>query len=213
MISDLHIYHRHLPHWRKEGALYFVTFRLADSIPSHVLEAWLDDRQSWMTEHGLLDGLPEHVRKERYLSIPEGVRRAFERDQARRFFVELDRCHGSCVLRSCDAATFVATALEYHHGRSMHCGDYVIMPNHVHAILAPFPGKALERTLQSIKRYSAVRINALVLKRGTFWQKESYDHIVRDAPELGRIREYIENNPVKARLKSGEYLYHRADWL
>ena len=30
-----------------------------------------------------------------------------------------------------------------------------------------------------------------------FWQHESYDHVVRDENELGRIVEYVLNNPVK----------------
>ena len=213
MISDLQGYHRHLPHWRKEGALYFVTFRLADSIPRDVMEAWTEDRRTWMAAHGLGVDLPEQLRKERYLAIPEGVRRAFERDQAHRFFRELDKCHGSCLLRDPEAAKHVAAALEFHHGRNMHCGDFVIMPNHVHALVAPSPGKALERLLQSVKRYSAVRINALAGRTGTLWQKESYDHIVRDEAELGRIRLYIENNPAKEHLKPGEYYYHKAEWL
>jgi hypothetical protein len=33
-----------------------------------------------------------------------------------------------------------------------------------------------------------------------FWQEESYDHLVRHAPELERIRNYIEGNPVRAGL-------------
>jgi REP-associated tyrosine transposase len=35
---------------------------------------------------------------------------------------------------------------------------------------------------------------------GTFWQDESYHHCVRDEDELARIFDYIELNPVKARL-------------
>jgi len=40
-----------------------------------------------------------------------------------------------------------------------------------------------------------------VLNRsGTFWQHESYDHVVRGDKELIRIAEYVLNNPVKAGL-------------
>jgi putative transposase len=212
MISD-HVYQRHLPHWRKEGAVYFVTFRLADSIPRHLMDKWIDDHRTFMKAHGLEGDLPEPVRIQRYLAIPEKVRRAFEREQARRFFVELDRCHGSCALRNPEAAKLVVGPLEFHHGRTMHCGDFIVMPNHVHAILAPFPGKDLECLLQSVKRYSAVRINRLIGKGGKLWQKESYDRIIRDNTELHRIRAYIENNPTKAKLKPGEYYYQKAEWL
>jgi hypothetical protein len=34
------IYTRSLPHWQQEGATYFVTFRLAGSLPQEVLRRW-----------------------------------------------------------------------------------------------------------------------------------------------------------------------------
>ena len=102
--------------------------------------------------------------------------------------------------------------MRFHEGTRLRCGDFVIMPNHVHWLLLPLQGYALESVLQSVKLWSARRINALLGRAGTFWQKESHDHIVRDAEEFGRIREYIEENPAKAGLRSGEFRYHRADW-
>ena len=33
-----------LPHWQQEAAVYFVTFRLADSLPSRLLNQWQDER-------------------------------------------------------------------------------------------------------------------------------------------------------------------------
>ncbi len=46
-----------------------------------------------------------------YHAIPLTERRVFEREQQRRFFIELDRCHGSCLLEK--AHDIVAKALEY----------------------------------------------------------------------------------------------------
>jgi len=45
-----------------------------------------------------------------------------------------------------------------------------------------------------------------------FWQKESYDHWVRNPSELEKIRTYIENNPVKAGLVRNpqDYLWSSA---
>ena len=40
-----------LPHWQQKGATYFVTFRLADSIPSAVLGQWQDEREAWLQAH------------------------------------------------------------------------------------------------------------------------------------------------------------------
>jgi hypothetical protein len=40
----------------------------------------------------------------------------------------------------------------------------------------------------------------LALTGSSFWQDESYDHLVRDESEFQRIVEYIEMNPVNAGL-------------
>ena len=76
---------------------------------------------------------------------------------------------------------------------------YVVMANHVHVLLLPkvAPG----RLLQSLKGVTAREANRLLGRTGeSFWQRESYDHWVRDTGELERIVAYIENNPVKAGL-------------
>ncbi|MEX0717309.1 MAG: transposase [Planctomycetaceae bacterium] len=71
----------------------------------------------------------------------------------------------------------------------------------------PIERTARERIMQSIKGYTARECNKLLGLSGTFWQDESYDHVVRDHEELLRIIEYIEHNPVKAGL-----VLRREDW-
>lgn len=39
-----------LPHWEQNGVCYFITFRLADSLPSELLNKWRDDRSVWLTK-------------------------------------------------------------------------------------------------------------------------------------------------------------------
>jgi REP-associated tyrosine transposase len=77
--------------------------------------------------------------------------------------------------------------------------SFVIMANHVHVLLLPkIPANKL---LKSLKGYTAREANKLLGRTGTpFWQKESYDHWVRNQIEWERIKFYIENNPVKAGL-------------
>jgi hypothetical protein len=36
----------YLPHWTRNGAIYSITFRLHDSLPKAVLEAWIRDREA-----------------------------------------------------------------------------------------------------------------------------------------------------------------------
>jgi REP element-mobilizing transposase RayT len=78
-------------------------------------------------------------------------------------------------------------------------GAYVVMANHVHLLIRP--KIATDRLLKSLKGATAREANRWLQRTGEpFWQKESYDHWVRNQDEFQRIREYIETNPVKAGL-------------
>jgi putative transposase len=78
-------------------------------------------------------------------------------------------------------------------------GSFVIMANHVHALL--LPKVDVSKLMNSLKGYTAREANRLLGRTGIpFWQKESYDHWVRDDAEWNRIARYIENNPVRAGL-------------
>ena len=212
-------YRRNLPHLRLEGATYFVTFRLADSIPESVARQWEEERHEWLRAHRVdpswMDTQPERWR-DAYFAIPPGERRAFEREEQRRFLVELDRCHGSCLLEKVHGT--VATALEFFHGQRVWTGDYVVMPNHVHVLAQPFPGVKLEDWLYSIKRFTSTETGKdaslnteAVMRQGHLWQTESFDRIVRGVEELARTRRYIMNNPSK--LRPGTFALKQMDWL
>ena len=153
--AEVRIYVRNLPHWRQSGATYFVTVRQGDSVPVTVLKEWLDTRQCWYHAHGLdpewLDSDPERF-DATYQRIPQGVRRAFEREQARQLHEELDRCHGSCVLRHAGAQKCLSDSLKFFHDERLWMGDFVVMPNHAHALVVPFDGWELEDLLGSGKK-------------------------------------------------------------
>ena len=80
------------------------------------------------------------------------------------------------------------------------------MANHVHVLIHPHVDPS--RLLKSLKGATAREANELLGRTGeSFWQKESYDHWVRDQAEFERIRLYIENNPVKAGLVNAPERY------
>jgi len=64
----------------------------------------------------------------------------------------------------------------------------------------PLSGKQVSRIMMSLKRHTAFEANKLLGRSGAFWQDESYDHVVRDREELGRIIEYVLDNPIQAGL-------------
>ncbi len=75
---------------------------------------------------------------------------------------------------------------------------FVVMPNHVHLLLTL--AISLPRITGSIKSVTGRCANEMLHLKGPFWQKESYDHLVRSSYEFERIRRYIEYNPVAAGL-------------
>jgi REP element-mobilizing transposase RayT len=58
--------------------------------------------------------------------------------------------------------------------------------------------KPLGRLVGAFKTVSTKRINEI---RGTpgavFWQRNYWEHVVRNDADLDRIREYIQNNPTR----------------
>lgn len=95
----------------------------------------------------------------------------------------------------------------YDHGQRcwMHC--VVVMPDHVHLLVTPFFCSNLQQVLQRLKGASGYRINQLLERRGQFWQREWFDHILRRDEDLRRKADYMLENPVRAGLvgTAGDY--------
>ena len=207
--QSVRVYFTTLPHWRQEGCTYFVTYRLADSIPKKVLERWDIEKAEWLAAHRvtILDG---GCWRDAFLQLSEKDRVAFEKYFNRQLNSYLDEGRGSCVLRDSRCSQTVVDGWEFFDGKRYDLGDLVVMPNHVHLLVTPIPGDELEDILQSRKRQSSREINALLGREGTLWQKHSFDHIVRNENALEKFRAYIEDNPRNAGLASSEYRYRLA---
>jgi REP element-mobilizing transposase RayT len=210
--ADVRIYqHGDLPHWRQDGCTYFVTFRQADSLPTSVVREMEADRQNWLRRHSIN---PESYDwKSQFARLSADKRREYERSPGITLDRHLDTGDGSCVLQQCRFASVVAEALLHFHGSRVLAGDFVITPNHVHALVRPLDGFELEDILHSIKGYTARRINQLTEGSGAFWQRQSYDHIVRDYVQLEAMQQYIALNPVKAGLQADQYILHQTTWI
>ena len=202
--SAVRIYRNNLPHWRQPGATYFVTFRLADSIPQNILNQWRHEQSVWLrARHGITMDSDGGWQAE-FASLPETARDAYHRHFNRQFHEQLDMGAGACLLRRPDCANVVKDCSAHFDGERYHLGDIVVMPNHVHLLITPSGPFELEAILQGIKGVSARDINRRLGRSGSLWQKDSYDHIVRTKTQLKRIQEYIRRNPEKAGLSTNE---------
>ena len=110
------------------------------------------------------------------------------------------RSRGPRFLAQEDIAALVVASL--FRGATMkhyQLGPFVIMPNHVHVLLLPHIHPS--RLMKSLKGYTAWKANKLLGRIGEpFWQRESYDHWIRDVEEWQRVAAYIEENPVRVGL-------------
>jgi len=170
-----------LPHWAQQCAT-FVTFRLVDSLPEAKWRAFASERDEWLAAH------------------PEPRDRAATEEYAelfpRRLQKWLDAGYGSCALRSDACRRAVEDALRHFDGVRYSLYAFVVMPNHVHVLYMPEAGFDGRRIVRDWKQYSAHEINRLRGESGRVWQKESYDHLVRDVGEFNACRSYICNNDV-----------------
>jgi putative transposase len=199
-----------LPHWRQPGCTYFVTFRLADSIPQEVLDEWKYERDTWLTARGIDPYVLGWAKAMTILSKADRV--LFDRTFTTKMFQYLDMGHGACWLRAPDISKIVADSLMHFHSQRLEIGDFVIMPNHVHALITPLFDFELEELLHSLKSFTANQINRKLNRSGVLWMEESYDHIVRDRESLGRIQSYIRANPDKANLPDTQYHLYQAEY-
>jgi putative transposase len=160
----------YVPHRDEPGLVQFVTFRLADGFPEAKREVW-----------------------EKLLGI--------EDDRERRVQLEawLDEGHGECHLREEGIAKAVAEALRKFDGERYLLKAYSIMPNHVH-VLFEVGAVPMAKVVQSWKRFTANRANALLGRKGSFWREDYWDTFMRDVEHEERTVRYIRNNPVKAGL-------------
>lgn len=184
------VHQRHLPHWRQAGATYFVTFRLADSLPQNRLSELRSFRDQWEGRNPppRTDEQWDGLWKEYFLRV-DGW---------------LDEGTGSCRLRDARAITIVVDSLRHFDGERYELGCFVIMANHVHLVVRPFDedDEGLSRITHSWKRHTSRKINKLFGLSGEFWQGESFDRIIRDEEHLWRTIQYIGRNPAKAGMKT-----------
>ena len=182
---------RNLPHWEVGQATYWITFRLADSIPQSKIAVWREEYEEWAKRH------PQ--------PWDDVVWAEYDERFGDRLDKWLDAGMGSCALARQDMREVVRESLLYCDGSRFELCGAVIMPTHVHCLMRPFDGYKLSALMRAIKSVSARKANQILGKSGAFWQDESYDHIVRSTEQYAHFLRYIRDNPTKANLNPTDY--------
>jgi REP element-mobilizing transposase RayT len=189
-------YHRNLPHFQPPGATFFVTFRLANSLPLTLLRQLKEEAEEREQQIRLSAAATKQVE----LLYLEWKRQFGRLDDA------LDKANnGQSWLSQPKIAAMVAESLHYRDGKVYDLEVFSIMPTHAHVVFTPLAKEtgeyhALQTILHSLKRHTARQGNQILGREGQFWHHESYDHVIRNGQERERIVKYVLNNPVKAGL-------------
>lgn len=179
--SWVDIRYNKLPHWFQEGKTQFVTFRLADSLPQTKLAELAAFKTEWLKEHP--QPWDEKVKSEYNYLIGE------------RIDGWLDAGYGSCALKDPEVRRIVTDAFLFFNEKRYILHALVVMPNHVHVLLTPAEGYDVITTIGNIKSFTATKINKLLGKSGDFWQRNSFDRMLRCADDFQAKMDYIIHNP------------------
>jgi len=185
-----------LPHWQQEERLYFVTWRLADSLPADKLNQWKEERDAWIASH------PEPWNEETENEYHERFSNTID--------TWLDAGSGECILKDPKIAAIVADALRHFDGQRYQLEAFVVMPNHVHVLFQLSADYKLEDVIQSWKSFTAKEINKTRGASGEVWQRDYWDRIIRNPEHLENTGRYIARNPEKAGLREGEYALYQS---
>ncbi len=189
------MYRQGVPHWRRKGCTYFVTFILWDALPRKVLGEFGVYAERWMKAHPT--------------PWTEAVYREYRRRIVSRIHKWLDAGHGQCLLADGQNATILERAMHHFDGEHFYLDAYVIMPNHAHMLVKPRQDMDLEELLFTWKTVSSRLMNRPSIRRGSVWLENHLDHVVKTKSCLDRYRKYIELNPVRAGLDKGAFIQRR----
>ena len=176
------VYRQRLPHIQPLEGTFFITTRLNKTLAVPVILNLKEKFQAQILE----------LKKAR---MDPGARWKKTRILHNELFLQYD-----AILDGCEAgpiwlgmpqiARIAADALKFYDDREYELICFTIMPNHIHVMIRN-PEKPLFRILQNYKRYVATFSNRALKRKGAFWKRESYDHLVRDNLELRNMIRYM----------------------
>lgn len=191
-----------LPHIQPLGGTFFVTSRLAGSLPQMEKVKLVEEYELRKCQIKAASDNPE-----------------VELDKLERIFFAkyeaiVDKAEsGPMWLGDAGIAKLVSDAFHFWDIKKYDLIAYTIMSNHFHIVFtlnetdSNQPLIVLDRVMQSLKGFTALECNKQVKRSGPFWEHGSFDRMPRNRNELYRIVQYILQNSVKAGLCD-----HWQDW-
>jgi REP element-mobilizing transposase RayT len=171
------------PH-REYKPLQFISYRLYDSVPQKVIEAWKEELK--VTEMTMSNDPRVEI-----------LRKRIDKYE--------DAGYGQCFLQDPRIASMIQENLFHFNGVRYNVLNWCIMPNHVHVLIEVKEGWTLSTIMHGWRSYTAHQANKILGRTGDFWMDEYFDRYIRDEKHLETVINYIDNNPVKAGLVDEAY--------
>ena len=210
-------YQRKLPHFDHKGAIFFVTFRLHNSIPTQIAKTLKLQRSSQIAAIKSSDAKDK---QQQIYNVERGYFLQFES--------LLDHpTYGERYLSEPACAETIENVLNEYANKYYKLGAYCIMPNHVHLLIdtslqldtnnsEESKYQYLHDIMRRIKSKTAVLLNRQRKNTEKVWQEESYDRYIRNFQHYMYVENYIIQNPIKAGLGTTEkpypYVYVNNIW-
>jgi REP element-mobilizing transposase RayT len=198
-------YRNRLPHIQPVGGSFFITFRLYNSLSKQLLKK-----------------IQREAEEEKFclLSMADDEeRRKLETDLRQRYFNLLEKelekgSGGNHWLSDQQVANIVQEELFKWDGIYYDLLCFTIMSNHVHMVIDTSVQLLneevyldiennyvqLDQILKRIKGSTACRCNRVLSRSGQFWDRESWDVLIRNQRMLQNVITYTLENSVKAGL-------------
>ena len=183
---------RKLPHWQVADGVYFVTFRLKNSLPADVVKRLRYEKE--VEENKLLQkDLTESEIKTELQKLQHLYFGKFDD------LIDQNKS-GPHFLKEPKVAKIVADSILHFDEEKYKVICYIIMSNHVHLVFYKLQIE-IEKILGSMKKFSARKINELHGEVGrVVWLSESYDHLIWSRKDLAHWVKYTLNNSTKIHL-------------
>ncbi|MCB5278305.1 MAG: transposase [Candidatus Cloacimonetes bacterium] len=194
-------YWSHGPHYQFPDSIIFLTWRLAFTLPKHVLKLFSE-----------LSATP-------HSNENEWTKAQLERNNAYMFqkFLDYDAELASLEqpgfsLSEPEISKIMRAAFHFYSGKRYELHAFCVMPNHVHLLLRAVKKSRDEYhriadIVKSLKSYTALKINKHLGQEGQIWDHFYFDRVVRDQRSYENVVQYILLNPVKAK-----FVEKKEDW-
>ncbi len=169
----------YVPHFDGYEVYQFITLRLYDSVPSHVIDKWKME----------FDWTEKSEKDPKQLAVLRKLIQQYA-----------DKGYGSCFMRIPAIAEIAQNAIVFFDSERYALIEWCIMPNHVHALIKPLSGYSIPKIIQSWKSFIAHEENKALHRSGKFWMHDYFDRYIRTEEHFQTTSRYIRNNPVSAGL-------------